>query len=64
MTALTQADLNATGWHTVLYLHSMCHIRAGTNVSYSKATGNLTICCKKCDRLLTEIAVAPGGTRQ
>jgi hypothetical protein len=67
MTALTRKRLDVAGCsepncghdHTVLFLHSACHPSAGTKVSYDKRTGSLTIACRRCDKLVAEVKVAP-----
>jgi hypothetical protein len=44
--------------HTVLFVHPVCHIGAGLEVSYDKRDGVLTIRCHRCKQLVTEILVA------
>jgi len=44
--------------HTVLFLHASCHPHHGTQVSYDKRTGAVSIECVVCERLIAEIAVA------
>lgn len=49
-----------------LFLNSRCHTGFGTEVSYDKRTGVLTIACKKCKALIVQIAVhhaVPDPTR-
>ena len=66
MTALTREQLDTFGCgtpncghdHTVLFLHSACHPLAGTRASYDKRTGNLTIECKRCKKLVAEVKVS------
>jgi len=44
--------------HTILYLNPTCHLRsAGVNLSFNEATGDLTIACDRCWRLVAEVAV-------
>jgi hypothetical protein len=65
---LTQAELNREGCgidgcghdHSILYLASRCHMGAGLEASYEKATGILTMRCKRCKAPVTEILVAAG----
>lgn len=62
-TPLTRAQLDQTGCddptHTVI-LAAHCHTGAGFDVAYHKSRGVLTLSCSVCDRLVAEIAVAPG----
>jgi hypothetical protein len=44
--------------HTVLFLHSRCHVNGGTSVSYDKRTGELTIVCARCKTLVAKVKVA------
>lgn len=44
--------------HTVLYLHAVCHLNAGTHVKYDKLTGLLTIECRRCKKLVARVKVA------
>lgn len=44
--------------HSVLFMHSVCHTGAGSEVSYEKATGILTIKCVRCKRLIIQLLVA------
>jgi hypothetical protein len=44
--------------HSVVYLHGACHVKAGVEAAYSKATGTLKITCAKCHKFVAEIAVA------
>lgn len=63
---LTRSNLDQAGCgtpncghdHSVLYLHAACHVKAGVEVVYIKATGTLKIACSKCQRPVAEIAVA------
>jgi hypothetical protein len=67
--ALTQAELKNVGCsepfcehdHSVLFLHPRCHLKAGTEVSYDKRTGQLTIVCGRCKQHVATIAVAAGS---
>jgi hypothetical protein len=64
--ALTQAELNSMGCgmpncthdHSVLFLHARCHLQAGTEAEYEKATGVLTIRCNRCKKLITRLKIA------
>jgi len=63
----TQSTLNPRGCelpgcdhdHSTLYLCQQCHPKAGLDVLYVKANGTLEITCKKCDRFVALIQVAP-----
>jgi hypothetical protein len=63
---LTRAVLDQTGCsepncnhdHTVLFLHSRCHPKAGVDVSYDKRSGSLKMRCIKCEAPMGEILVA------
>lgn len=51
---------NCTHDHTKdpdLFFHARCHMSAGSEVSYNKQNGVLTIKCKQCKKLVAEIAV-------
>lgn len=50
--------------HTVLYLHQACHSGVGTRAAYDKRNGVLTIRCRRCEKVVAEIAVAaePGNS--
>lgn len=64
--ALTREQLDAAGCgtpncghdHSVLFLHAMCHPKAGTRVSYAKSTGELTVACRVCKKLVAKLKVA------
>jgi hypothetical protein len=45
--------------HSRLWLHAQCHPRAGLAVVYDRATGVVTVECRKCTKLVAELAVAP-----
>jgi hypothetical protein len=55
---ITKGDLNSSGCsspncghdHSELFLHSSCHIGAGTYVKYVKATERLHISCSQCEK--------------
>jgi hypothetical protein len=47
--------------HSVLYLNASCHPKAGVEVRYTKATAILTLECKKCKKVVADIAVAPNA---
>jgi hypothetical protein len=67
MKPLTRAQIDAFGCgmpncthdHSVLYLIGRCHPEAGVDVRYAKATGILTVLCKKCSKLVADVEVAP-----
>jgi len=44
--------------HTVLFLHSVCHPKAGTRASYDKRTGLLAVACNRCLKLVAQVKVA------
>lgn len=44
--------------HTVLFLNSRCHPRGGTESSYDKRTGTITVKCKICKAFIAEVLVA------
>jgi hypothetical protein len=64
--ALSQTELNSIGCgmpncthdHSVLFLHARCHVGAGTEAEYEKATGILTIRCIWCKKLVTRLKIA------
>ena len=64
---LTQTELDAQGCgtpncghdHSVLWLHGTCHPSMGSRVAYHKATGVLEITCRRCDKPIASIEVAP-----
>ena len=64
--ALFRQDLDAGGCstpdcghdHSVLYLVGACHPDGGTDISYEKRTGFLTVRCSACKKLVAEIAVS------
>jgi hypothetical protein len=66
MTALTRKQLDVAGCgqpncehdHTVLFLHGACHPNAGTRVSYDKRTGELTVECRRCKKLVAQVKVS------
>lgn len=49
---------NCTHDHTHIYLHAVCHPKAGTWARYDKPTGFLTIECKRCNKLVAQVKVA------
>lgn len=69
MTPLTRKELNAVQCHvpncthgrhdSLLFLHSRCHLNAGSEVAYDPSTGTLTVKCKTCKKLVCVIEVAP-----
>ena len=66
MTILTQKELNQAGCgipncdhdHSVLFLHSRCHMGRPTTVRYIKETGTISVRCAVCDSVVAEIKVA------
>ncbi len=67
MTAITTRDEldqagcdnpNCTHDHSVLYLSGNCHPRAGSVITYHKATGTIRAHCLKCEKFVIEIPVA------
>jgi hypothetical protein len=68
MAALTQIDLDAAGCevpncrhdHTVLFLKGVCHPSAGNRAAYDKRTKSLKLHCRRCEKIIAEIAVAAG----
>jgi len=44
--------------HSTLFLHGACHLGAGNEVQYTKATGVLTIRCNQCKRFVAAVQVA------
>lgn len=63
---LTAADLDKMGCgvpdcghdHSILYLHSRCHLRAGSSVRYEKKSGLIIVDCKVCGKEVARVAVA------
>jgi hypothetical protein len=63
MAVLTKKILNAMGCgmpncnhdHSILYLHSSCHVDAGTHIRYEKKSERLYIECAKCGKGVTII---------
>ena len=45
------------GDHGPLYLHGRCHPNAATQAVYEN--GVLTITCARCQKVVTQVAVAP-----
>jgi len=45
--------------HEPLFLHGKCHPKEGSRVSYHPMTGLLEIRCRRCEKLVAEIEVAP-----
>ncbi len=64
--SLTRSQLDHVGCdtpnckhdHSMLYMKSRCHERAGVDVVYHKATGTLKLACAVCHRPVVEITVA------
>jgi hypothetical protein len=64
--ALSQAELDSMGCgmpncthdHSILFLHARCHMTAGTEAEYEKATGILTIRCIRCKKLVARLKIA------
>lgn len=42
-----------------LFLHGKCHPSEGTRVSYHPSKGCLEVRCRRCEKLIAEIEVAP-----
>jgi hypothetical protein len=45
--------------HRLIYLHSACHPSVGCRVAYDMARGVVVVRCRRCAKLVAEIAVAP-----
>lgn len=46
------------GHDAKLFLHAMCHMKAGTVAIYDKRDGVLTVRCKVCDRMVGRLLIA------
>jgi ribosomal protein L31 len=63
--AQTRADLDKAGCgmamchhdHSVLYLHSRCHIKAGVLAHFHPDAGTVMLQCAECKKRVSEISV-------
>jgi hypothetical protein len=44
--------------HSSLFVHPMCHPRAGLNAIYVKARKVLVLQCAQCEKVVTDFAIA------
>ena len=44
--------------HSVLYIHSQCHPKAGCTVLYQRDNGLLVFTCGRCKKFICDILVA------